>query len=121
MICSVILQYDHDLTSVFEQFQIIAWEVITLEELYPKMTVMHIMNLVLHRQKRPPLDGMSGKFSPLCEVRLCFCFSSEWVSSGFSSRRCQPDVPLLGSQGLWKQNPAERISLADALKVIEAW
>ena len=36
------------------------------------MNVMHIMNVVLHRQKRPPVDGMSGKFRPLCEVRLCF-------------------------------------------------
>merc|ERR1712100_81536 len=69
---------------------IIAWEVLTLEELYPKMNVGHIINFVLHRQKRPPVDGMSGKFRPLCE-------------------------------GLWKQNPAERISLADALKMIEDW
>ena len=66
------------------QFQIIAWEVITLEELYPQMKVIHIMNGVLNRQMRPPLANMGGKFRPLCEVRLCFCssFRYECVSPG---------------------------------------
>ena len=54
--------------------QIIAWEVITLEELYPKMGMAQMVNGVLNRQMRPPLDRMSGKFRPLCEVRLCFLF-----------------------------------------------
>ena len=50
-------------------FQIIAWEVITLDELYPKMGVMNILNGVLHRQMRPPTANMNSKFRLLCEVR----------------------------------------------------
>ena len=108
------------------QLQIIAWEVITLEELYPQMKVIHIMNGVLNRQMRPPLANMGGKFRPLCEVRLGFCVRlfALSVRSGllFSSSCCQPDLlSFPSSQGLWKQNPAERISLADALKLIEDW
>ena len=53
--------------------QIIAWEVITLEELYPKMGMAHIVTLVLNRQMRPSITNMSSKFRLLCEVRLRVC------------------------------------------------
>ena len=50
-------------------FQIIVWEVITLEELYPKFGPFQIANAVLNQQLRPPLGDMSTKFRVVCEVR----------------------------------------------------
>merc|ERR1711943_180458 len=43
---------------------IIAWEVITLEELLPNMGIAQIVTFVLTRQMRPPLTNMGGKFRP---------------------------------------------------------
>ena len=54
----------------FPRSQIIVWEVITLEELYPNIGAFQIVNAVLNRQLRPPVSDMSTKFRVVCEVRL---------------------------------------------------